>query len=298
MNRAEEGAQRYAERLQIVQEVAWRAHRLGKSLSKMQKAYSGRFGDITLPLLKIVRLVAPPEEKTLLDLFAGMEKGRLNEKSRTLEGDILTALMDLESEVKNGKLPLKRLVERLNEERGEKEKVTPRFASPRLRSLGFQLTNRNPADIVWNKELLEHCLIAYGIKDPPPPPETSSQSSQSSQGEAEKAEEKQDPDESVENVESVERQNPGGRRGNQSEQEALKGPFESSHGKGEGRDTPSPLDGEAEQAETVEVCRFCGKENCSSCNSMARAIQTRPYLLPSWQRRADPHESQRTCETA
>src|SRR6185436_13048987 len=60
------------------------------------------------------------------------------------------------------------LVKKLNEERVDKEKVTPRFVSPRLRLLGFQLTNRNPADIVWNQELLEHCLIAYGIKEPQP----------------------------------------------------------------------------------------------------------------------------------
>jgi hypothetical protein len=206
--------------------VAWRAHRLGQRLPEMQKAYADRFGDITLPLLKIVRLVAPKEEKALLDLCARMEKGRLNEKSRTLEGDILTALLNLEREVKNGKLPLKWLVGKLNEERSEKETVTPRFVSPRLRSLGFQLTSRNPADILWNSELLEHCLVAYGIKDPPPPPETSSQQSQhsqSSQEEAEKAEEKQDTDESVESNESVERQNTGGRGSNQLEQEALKG---------------------------------------------------------------------------
>jgi hypothetical protein len=206
--------------------VAWRAHRLGKPLPKMTKAFTGRFGDITLPLLKIIKLVAPAEEKGLLALLATMEKGRLNEKSRTLEGDILTALLNLENEVKNSKLPLKRLVEKLNEERSEKEKVTPRFVSPRLRSLSFQLTSRNPADIVWNAELLEHCLIAYGIKDPPPPPETSSQqsqSSQSSQEETKKAEETPSDAESVENVESVERQNPGSRQGNQSKEDALKG---------------------------------------------------------------------------
>lgn len=149
--------------------VAWRARQMGKPLPEMKKAFAGRFGDITTPLLKIVRQVAPGEEQALLALFATMEKGRLNEKSRTLEGDILTALLNLQGEVKKGKLPLKRLVEKLNEERTEKEHVTPRFVSPRLRSLGFQLTGRNPADIVWNKELLEHCLIAYGIKDPSTP---------------------------------------------------------------------------------------------------------------------------------
>ncbi len=50
-------------------------------------------------------LVAPKEEEALRKLFAEMEKGRLNEKSRTLEGDILTALSSLEEKVKNSKLP-------------------------------------------------------------------------------------------------------------------------------------------------------------------------------------------------
>lgn len=206
--------------------LAWRAHRMGKPLSEMRKAYTGRFGDITLPLLNIVRLVAPDREKTLRDLFASMEKGRLNEKSRTLEGDMLTALQSLENEIRNGKLALKRLVEKLNEEREDKEKVSPRFVSPRLRSLGFQLTSRNPADIVWNAELLEQCLVSYGIKDPPHPPETSSQRSQrsqSSQSDPEKPEEIHGDPESVETVESVERQNCGGERDYQLENEALKG---------------------------------------------------------------------------
>ncbi|MBI3798213.1 MAG: hypothetical protein HY268_14765 [Deltaproteobacteria bacterium] len=149
--------------------LAWRAHRMGKSFPEMQKAYGGRFGDITLPLLKILRLVAPDNEQRLQELFAGMEKGRLNEKSRTLEGDILTAMLALELEVINGKLTLKRVTDKVNEGRPEKEAITPRFVSPRLRSLGFQLTSRNPADIIWNADLLECCLISYGIKDPPPP---------------------------------------------------------------------------------------------------------------------------------
>lgn len=199
---------------------------MGNPLPALSKAYDGRLGDIAAPLLKIVKLIAPEEGQALRDLLASMEKGRLNEKSRTLEGDILTALLNLESEVKNSKLPLKRLVEKLNEERSEKEMVTPRSVSPRLRSLGFQLTSRNPADIIWNDELLEHCLIAYGIKDPPPPPETSSQQSQrsqSSQAGAEKAGENPSGEESVENIESIERQNPGGRGSNQSGREALNG---------------------------------------------------------------------------
>jgi hypothetical protein len=157
--------------------------------------------------------VAPQREEALLKLFTEMEKGRLNEKSRSLEGDILIALLALEPGVSNGKLALKKLVEKLNEERAEKEKVTPRFVSPRLRSLGFQLTSRNPADIVWNKELLESCLISYGIKDPSPAPKTSSQRSQSSQSsqkaESEQAEESPTA-ESFETVESVEKQNSGG----------------------------------------------------------------------------------------
>lgn len=209
--------------------LAWRAHRMGKPLPEMQKVYGGRFGDITLPLLKVVRLVAPDREEDLLELFASMEKGRLNEKSRTLEGDMLTALQSLENETKNGKLPLKRLVEKLNEERTEKEAVTPRFISSRIRALGFQLTSRNPADIVWNAELLEQCLVSYGITDSPHLPETSSQPSQCSQSSQcsqpipEKHEEIHDDHESFETVENVERQNCGGERGYQSEDDALKG---------------------------------------------------------------------------
>ena len=90
----------------------------------------------------------------------------------------------------------------------------------------FPVTSRNPADILWNQELLDHCLIAYGIKDPPRPPETSSQrsqSSQSSQAGAEKPEENYGGDESVETVETVERHNAGDGGVHTSGEEALKG---------------------------------------------------------------------------
>ncbi len=183
----------------------------------MQKAYGGRFGDITLPLLKIIRLVAPDGEQSLRDLFDGMEKGRRSEKSRTLEGDILTAMLALETHVVNGKLPLKRVVAALNIERKEKDALAERFVSPRLRSLGFQLTSRNPTDIIWNAELLEQCLINYGIKDSFPSPETSSQSSQSSQAKAE------NPQENQSDHESVERQNPVGEGELQLKDDALNG---------------------------------------------------------------------------
>lgn len=196
--------------------IAWRAHQMGKPLPEMKKSFAGRFGDITLPLLKIVRRVAPKREEALLKLFIEMEKSRLNEKSRSLEGDILIALLALEPEVANAKLPLKKLVEKLNEERADKEKVTPRFVGSRIRSLGFQLTSRNPASLVWKKELLDSCLISYGIKEPPRTPETSSQSSQQSQSSQEdESKQPEEPpiSESFERNESFERQNTGHGRG-------------------------------------------------------------------------------------
>lgn len=201
--------------------VAWRAHQTGKPLPELAKAHAGRLGDITLPLLRVVRLVAPDAEDELRELFAAMEKERLTEKSRTLEGDILAALQNLAPEVRNGKLALKRVVETLNAERAEKEAVTPRFVSPRLRSLGFQLTSRNPADLVWNQELLEHCLVSYGIITPSRAPETSSQSSQSSQNPSSRNGDFSGSAESVESNESVERQKSGGGGDNDCDGEAL-----------------------------------------------------------------------------
>ncbi|MBI3245888.1 MAG: hypothetical protein HYZ50_05215 [Deltaproteobacteria bacterium] len=197
--------------------LAWRAQQMGRAWPELTKAYSGRFGDITLPLLKIIRLVAPDREEALRALFDTMEKGRLNEKSRTLEADILTAMFAMKEEVRGGKVALKKIAEVLNEDRTEKEQLTPRFIAAKVRSLGFQLTSRNPADIVWNAELLEQCLIGYGIQDSPCPPETSSQSSQSSQPEPEMHGER----ESFETVESIERQNAAGSGAGQWKNEAV-----------------------------------------------------------------------------
>ncbi len=184
--------------------LAWRARHLGTPLPVMSKAFGGRFGDITLPLLQLVRLVMPAREPALHQLFVSMEQSRQNEKSRSIEGDILATMLMKASEVKNGKLALKTLVDKLNAQRIEREHVASRFTAARLRSLGFQLTGRNPADIVWNAELLNQCVVAYGIKTPASPPELSSQSCQSSQIPGEKAH-------GEESIETIERQNRAGR---------------------------------------------------------------------------------------
>ena len=104
--------------------------------------------------------------------------------------------------------------------------ASPCFCTTWRKLPRYFITTRNLAGIAWNQELLEQCLIAYGIKDPPHPPETCSQPSQSSQSlqeEAEKAQENHGGDESVETNESVERQNVGHGSAYQSEDEALKG---------------------------------------------------------------------------
>ena len=89
--------------------------------------------------------------------------------------------------------------------------LTPRFISSRLRSLGFQLTNRHPADLLWDSQLLKQCRESYGITEPTSTIDESSQHSQSSEETASEQAEESLRSESIEPIESVERQNPGGR---------------------------------------------------------------------------------------
>ena len=163
------GARPLRERL-----VAFRARHLDSGLPRAEKPCRGRLGDITRPLIQILRLVCPEAEPVLLDLLRKIETTRQLQKTESLEAQIVAAVRSLEDAVTGGILPVKRITEVVNEPRGDREKVSSQKVGRRLGALGFgkAKTPNNSSAIQWNEEALCRVELAYGLRETPETPET------------------------------------------------------------------------------------------------------------------------------
>ena len=127
--------------------VAFRAKHINKELPEMSKAFKGRFGDITKPLLQVMEITAPQYKDDLLSLLEQIHDEKTESKRDTFEYRILQAILDLEDEVEQGFLPTKRITEKLNEDIPEKWQVGTRSVGRKLKGLGFANTTRSSGSI-------------------------------------------------------------------------------------------------------------------------------------------------------
>jgi hypothetical protein len=157
-----EGARPLRERL-----VAFRARHLGEPLPEAGKPAAGRLGDILKPLRQIARLVRPDREKAFLAFVADLRRERRQEKSETLEGELLRVLDGLREKVREDLLPVRLVTQALNDGRPEREQVSDQKVGRRLRSLGFEKgpRSREGATIRWDEEKLARTMAAYGLQD-------------------------------------------------------------------------------------------------------------------------------------
>jgi DNA primase catalytic core len=146
--------------------VGFRARHLGYALPDIPKPARGRLGDILKPLLQIIRLVKPEREECFLKLVKELEAERLIEKASSLEAEILGAILNLESELQHGMLPVKLITDTLNIERPEKRKLSYQLIGKRLSAMGLRkaTTPTGASTILWSQEQIERMKDAYGVR--------------------------------------------------------------------------------------------------------------------------------------
>lgn len=146
--------------------TAFRARHLGRRLPRAEKALRGRLGDITRPLVQIVRLVRPEAEERLLALFADLDGERRREKAETVDGVVVAAVAAcVDDLLPDGRLKVSVVVEKINEGRSEERRLSPQYVGKRLRALGFKKgTERSSGStILHDLELLERLQVKYGL---------------------------------------------------------------------------------------------------------------------------------------
>ncbi|MGQ9825552.1 MAG: hypothetical protein ACUVSK_11280, partial [Desulfotomaculales bacterium] len=129
-------------------------------------------GDITRPLLQVVRLVKPEREPILRQLIEELEMEKKKDLAESVEAYIIDAMLALEGENKitsTGCLVLNDIAELVNDGRPEKHQLSNKFISSKLRALGFKYFGQQPgtkrALYRYDADLLNRLAIHYGLRE-------------------------------------------------------------------------------------------------------------------------------------
>jgi len=156
--------------------LAYRAVFIKCELPEMQKSFGGRYGDLTKPLIQIVREIAPGCEEKLLSVLKTIEGQRLTSKSESFEATVLTAILSKTKDMNYGLLPVKSITEAINTDRADSKRISPQKVGRILKSLGLftkRTTRNGAASLVWEEEKINGLLRKHGLDEMPETSETS-----------------------------------------------------------------------------------------------------------------------------
>ena len=148
--------------------TAFRARHLGERLPEAEKPIGGRLGDITRPLIQMIRLVKPKWEAELVALIHCLDRERKADRSETIDGQIVTALLECaEDLLLDDRLRVADVAEKLNEERPEGKKLPTAYVGRKLRALGFQkgAGTGEARTILYDSDLVGKLACKYGLSN-------------------------------------------------------------------------------------------------------------------------------------
>jgi len=152
--------------------LAFKARHSDRELANIEKPERGRLGDILKPLLQVILLVRPEREPEFRKIARIFQNEKYADRADTQEAQILSVVIDLESEVHNGLLPVKMITDTLNVDYSEKFKVTYQRVGRMLKSLSFKKikSGNGSAFVVYDLELLARLKLRYGLRTTPETP--------------------------------------------------------------------------------------------------------------------------------
>jgi hypothetical protein len=155
--------------------IAFRARHLHTEMPEVKSIACNRLGDITKPLLQIVHLVKPDRVPVLVELIHELDSERKKTQSLGLDAQIVEAILKLkEAEkvtVSEGKecFVLNDLVDILNEDKSDKDKVSNKYIQSKLKPLGIEFFKKHSttrrALYQFDQEVLILLATRYGLKE-------------------------------------------------------------------------------------------------------------------------------------
>jgi len=143
----------------------FRATYLDQDLKATDQVARRRLNEIMMPLYQILMLICPGRKGEFKKRVKEIEKARDEEEGLSLESEIVEAIIGHHREQGNGAFLTTEIVERLNEERTDKESLSDRLVSMRLARLGFQKTRltNGRRGFLMDSGLLKRLALQYGI---------------------------------------------------------------------------------------------------------------------------------------
>jgi hypothetical protein len=131
----------------------------------------GRVGEIFYPLL----IVAPDEETRdeVAEYARGVYQEQVEEEATGEEAEVVRAILTCKEQAVKGRLPTKLIVDTVNAERTEEDKVSPERVGWVLKRLGFKKARMQDAKgsrgIELDTGLLDHLVKNYDVEVTSPP---------------------------------------------------------------------------------------------------------------------------------
>jgi hypothetical protein len=166
-----EKAQELKERL-----TAWRARVMDETFPEIEpiQGLNGRLWDVSKPLLQVCKMVCPHMFEGLKDALFEIADQRLEDKKESIEGQIVTILDELSPEgIPEWTIKTSDLLNRLNETRPEKHKLSPQYLGKKIRAMGISTKIiMGYSEIKLKKADFDDLLKQYGIISSLPPEKT------------------------------------------------------------------------------------------------------------------------------
>jgi len=164
--------------------VAFRARHLGEPFPKVQKPVPGRLGDITRPLLQVLKVASPDHVPILEKLVSTIGSQKSAEKAESIEGKLVQAVADLVEQEVDCKLKVERIVDRINLDQPLNRQWSSQKIGKKLRALGFRDGGKSHGKktIIADKNTLESLMAAHGVEPPHRPHPPHDQGNQSNPG--------------------------------------------------------------------------------------------------------------------
>jgi hypothetical protein len=123
-------------------------------------------GDLTKPLLQMVRLARPEAEGMLLRFIQEQDAERRLEKSETPDAQLIRAICEATPEAKNGRLPIRTICNYLNRNKDAPSRRDERWVGRRLSALGFHKVRsgeNGSRAILFDSAQIRHLASDYGV---------------------------------------------------------------------------------------------------------------------------------------
>ena len=126
----------------------------------------GRVGEIFSALIE----VAPTDEirDTIVEFAHGVFQDQLEEEATTLEAEVVRALISCLDESDNDRVPTKSIVEKINKNRDERDRIRPQRVGWVLARLGFRKGRMPDANgsraVIIDYDLISRLAFSYDIE--------------------------------------------------------------------------------------------------------------------------------------